>query len=102
MTAAIHLGDNYNDNVIAHQNTNFDALKKLFDITQKLSLDQKNDIKNVSTIEWQFTSWMRSLLLHAQALKFAKAKVRVYSDSVLRLGNMCRHPEAKDKCKDQL
>ena len=39
MVAAIHLGENYNEHLIAFRNTNFDALKTVFDITQKLILN---------------------------------------------------------------
>ena len=83
--------------LVAFRNTNFDVLKTLFDITQKLILNQKNEILNVSTIEWQFTSWMRSTLLHDKALKLAKAKVFVYSDTFLCPRKMHGHPEAKEK-----
>ena len=36
-------------------------------------------------------------LCHDQAIKWAKAKVHVYSDSVLCLGKMHRHSEASEK-----
>ena len=51
MKAAVHLGEDYNENLVAYRNTNFDALKTLFDITRKLILNQKHEILNVSTIE---------------------------------------------------
>ena len=54
MKAAVHLGQNYNDNLMTHRNTNFEELEMLFDITQKLILEQNHEILNVSTIEWQF------------------------------------------------
>ena len=60
MKAAIHLGENYKVNLFAYRNTNFDALKTWFDITQKLILDQNHEILNVTTIKWQSTPWMRS------------------------------------------
>ena len=53
------------------------ALETLFDITQKLVLNQKHEIKQVFTIEWQFTHWMRSTLLHDKVIKLSKAKVHV-------------------------
>ena len=100
MKAAIHLGQDYNDNLVAYRNTNCDALEMLFDITQILILNQKHEILNVSTIEWQSTLWMRSTLLHDNALKLANTKVHVYSDSVLCLEWMHGHPGAKEKWKD--
>ena len=36
MKETLHLGQNYNDDVIAHRNTNCEELKTLFTITQKL------------------------------------------------------------------
>ena len=47
MKAAIHLGENYNQHLEGYRNTNFDALKTLFDITQKLILNQNHEILNV-------------------------------------------------------
>ena len=102
MKAAVHLGENYNENLIAYRNTNFDALKTLFDITQKLIVDQKHEILNVSTIEWHCSPWTRFTLLHYKVLKWAKEKVHVNSDSVLCLGKMHGHPEAMVTWKDQL
>ena len=49
-----------------------------------------------------FTPWMRSTLLHDKVIKWAKAKVHVYSDPVLCLGKMQEHAEAKEKWQDQL
>ena len=102
MKAAIHLGENYNDHLFTDRNTNFEALKTLFDIMQELILNQKREIWHVSTIEWQFTPWMRSILLHDKVIKLSKAQVHVYSDSVLCLGKMHRHPEAMEKRREQL
>ena len=54
MKAPILLGEDYNDSLVTDRHTNFEALKTLFDITKKLILNQKHEIKHVSTIEWQF------------------------------------------------
>ena len=74
----------------------------LFDITQKLILDQDFEMLNVSTIEWTFSPWMRSTLLHDKDIEWAKAKVHVHSDSVLCLWKLQEHAEANEKWKDQL
>ena len=102
MKAALHLGEDDKDNLVFHRNTNFEALKTLFDMRQKLILNQKHEIKHVTTIEWQFAPWMRSTLLHDKVIKLSKAKVHVYSDSVVCLGRMHGHPAAKKKWQDQL
>ena len=102
MQAARHFGQHYNENLVFYRNTNFKELKTLFDITQRLILEQDLEILNVSTIKWTFTPWMRSTLLHDTVIKWAKAKVHVYSDSVLCLGEIYEHTEANAKWKDQL
>ena len=43
MKAVIHVGEDYNKNLVACGNTNFDALKTFFDIRQKLILNQKHE-----------------------------------------------------------
>ena len=94
-------GKNYNDNLFTYRNTNFEALKTLFDITQKLILNQKHEITHVSTMEWQFTSWMRSTLLLDKVVKLSKTLVHICSDSVLCLEKVHRHPDAMVKWKEQ-
>ena len=49
-----------------------------------------------------FSLWMRSTLCHDQVIKWAKATVHVYSDSVLCLGKMHSHSEANEKWRDQI
>ena len=49
--AVIHLGEKYKDNLVTNRNTDFEALKALFDITQKLLLEQKHEIKQMPTTE---------------------------------------------------
>ena len=71
--AAIHLEENYNENWFTCTNPNFEALKTLFDITQKLIL-KKHEIKHVSTIEWQFIHRMRSPLLHDKNNQVVRSK----------------------------
>ena len=100
--ASVHLGPSYNENLVAYRNTNFKELKTLFDTTQRLILEHAFEIPNVSTIEWKFTFWMRSTLLHDKVTKLAKAKVHVYSNSVLCLGKVHEHSEANAKWKDLL
>ena len=62
MKASVHLGPNYDEIGVAHKNTNFEELKTLLDITQRLTLDHAVEILNVSTIEWTFSPWMMSTL----------------------------------------
>ena len=86
MKSAIHLGLDYDQNLIVCQNTNFEGIKTLFDISLRLIAVNPFDILNLSTMMYDFSPWMRMTLCHDQAIRWAKAKVHVYSDSVLRLG----------------
>ena len=74
MEAAVHLGQNYTDNLEVHRNTNFEELQNLFDITQRLILHHQAEILNVSPIDWTAPSWTRSTLTHDQVLKWTKVK----------------------------
>ena len=91
MKAAMHLGPHYVENLEVYKNTNFEELQNLFDITPKLM--------NVTTIDWTSPSWTRSTLTQDQVITWTKAKVRVYSDSVLCLGKMSDHSEANRRWK---
>ena len=57
-------------------------------ITQKLTLEHSEEILNVRTIDSASHSWTISVLSHDQVIQWTKAKVRVYSDSVLCLERM--------------
>ena len=69
----------------------------LFDITLRVIVEQSLEILNVSTMIYTFSLWMRSTLCHGQVIKWAKARVHVYSDSVLCLGNAHDPSEANDQ-----
>ena len=96
--AAIHLGRNYVENLEVY----FEELQNLFDITQKLTLDHQAEILNVTPIDWTALSWARSTPSHDQVITWTKAKVRVYSDSVLRLVKMSDHSEANRRWENQV
>ena len=53
-------------------------------------------------LEYSSPSWMRSVLSHDQAIKWAKAKVCVYADSVLCVGQMKDSPGATERWKGQV
>ena len=87
MTAAIHVGPNYTENLEVYKNTNFEEIQNLFGITQKLILDHPEEILNVK---------------HDQVIKWTKAKVLVYSNSVLCLGKLSDHSEANQRWEGQV
>ena len=87
MKAVIHMRPDYTEILKVYKNTNFEELQNLFHITQKL-VRKPGESLNVRMIECASRSWTRSSLAHDQAIKWSKAKVQVYSDSVLCLGKM--------------
>ena len=68
MKASVRLGPSYNENLVACKNTDFKELRTLFDIAQKLILEQSVEILNISTMVGHFTPY------HDQVIKWAKAK----------------------------
>ena len=48
--------------------------------------EHSEEILNVECLEYASPSWTRSILADDQAVKWAKAKVCVYADSVLCIG----------------
>ena len=50
--AAIHLGPNYVEILEVFRNINFEELQNLFEITQKLLLDLRTEILNVTRTGW--------------------------------------------------
>ena len=70
-----------------YRNTNFEALKTLFDLTQKLILNQKHEIRHGSTIEWPFATWSEIYISYMK--KYSSCQKQRYmsiSDSVLLSG----------------
>ena len=102
MKAVIHLGPNYLANLEVYKNTNFEEIQSLFTITQKLTLEHSEEILNVRPIESASPSWTRSTLSHEQVIQWIKAKVRVYSDSVLCLGKMNESKDATTRWEGQV
>ena len=59
MKSATHPGLDYYQNLIACENTNFDAIKTLFDMSLKQIADNSFEILNLSTVMYDFSPWMR-------------------------------------------
>ena len=91
MKAAIHLGPDCLANLEVYKSTNFEEIQSSINITQKSILEHFGEIVSVSTIHSTSPSWTRSVLYHYQVIQWRKAKVLVYSDSVLCLGKMSIH-----------
>ena len=100
--AAINLGPNCLANPEVYKNTDFEEIQSLVNITQKLIWEHFEEILNVNTIESASPSWTRSVSSHDQVIRWTKAKVRVYSDSVLCLGMMNDSKDAITKWEGQV
>ena len=75
--SSLHLGPNYLAILDTYKNTNFEEIQNLFNITQKLILENSEENLNVHTIHSSSPPWTRSVLSHDQVLQWTKAKVLV-------------------------
>ena len=93
--AAVHLGQNYQENLRTTKNTDVENVKLLCEISLRLILDQSEEILGmISTTDWNTVPWMRTTLLNDRAVELSKAKVHVFSDSVLCLGRNNEYPRS--------
>ena len=68
-------------------------MKQMFDISEKLISEQSDEIYGMSTINWEHSSWKYlSLIGDEEVVSFSRAKVYVFSDSVLCLEKMSENP----------
>ena len=102
MRAAIHLGQNYTENVAVFKNVHVEEIKNLFSITKVLVLGHSDEILDVKVTNSKDPSWKKQKIYHPQVIKWTKAKVHVHSDSVLRLGELSALPDAAERWKGQL
>ena len=101
MNAATSMGKNFQDHQNSSINTTDLTLKKIFDITSKLVSEQ--DEINFDNIQWRRNSWKQlSLIGDETVINLQRAKVYVFSDSVLCLGRVNQHPKSNEAWKDRI
>ena len=85
MQAAIFLGKDYFENLHSVRNTDKRPIvQSLFEVTQKLVHEQKLGISGLTDLSWNKSSWKKLALADGEeSIKLMKAKVHVFSDSVL-------------------
>ena len=94
MNSATFMVKNFQDNQNSIVNTTDLTLKKMFDISAKL-VGEQDEISKVATIRWEKHSWKYlSLMGDETIINLQRAKVYVFSDSVLCLGKIHQHPNA--------
>ena len=95
MSSATFMVKNFQDNQNSIVNTTDLTLKKMFDISAKL-VGEQDEISNVDTIHWEKHSWKYlSLIDDETSINLQRAKVYVFSDSVLCLGKIHQHPNGQ-------
>ena len=83
-------------------NTTDLTLKKMFDISSKL-VGEQEEIFNVEKRHWEKHSWKRlSLIGDETVINLQRAKVYVFSDSVLCLGRVHPHPTSNEAWKERI
>ena len=75
----------------------------MFDISEKLTVEQSDEIYDVTPINWEDSSWKQlSLVSDEEVISLSHAKVYVFSDSVLCLGKMNQNPASNTVSEDKL
>ena len=75
----------------------------MFDISEKLTAEQSDDIYGVNTINWKNSSWKYlSLVGDEEVVSLSHAKAYVFSDSVLFFGKMSENPQSNTVWEDKL
>ena len=88
MESTVFMGKNFQDNQNSIVNTTDPTLKQMFDISTRLGSEQ-DEISGLETIGWENHSLKYlSLIGDERIINLQRAKVYVFSDSVLCLGKI--------------
>ena len=92
--ASVFMGKIYSDKLHSIKNTGENlTVKKMFEISEQLILEQSDEIFGVSLISWEDSPWRQlSLVNDEEVISLSHAKVCVFSDSVLCLGKVNQNP----------
>ena len=102
MNAATFTGKNFMDNQNSIKNSTDLTLKKMFDICAKL-VGEQDEISGLETIGWKNHPWKQlSLIGDETVVNLQRAKVYVFSDSVLCLGKVHQHPQSNEAWKKRI
>ena len=102
MESAVFTGKNCQDNQNSITKTTDLTLKKVSDISAKL-VGEQDEIFNVDKTHWEKHSWKNlSLIGDETVINLQRAKVYIFSDSVLCLGRVHRHPQSNEAWKDRI
>ena len=104
LQASVFMVKNYSENVRSIKNTgNNLTMQQMFDTSEKLISEQSDEIYGVNTINWEDSSWKHlSLFGDEEVISLSHAKVYVFSDSVLCLGEVNENPKSNIAWEDRL
>ena len=91
LQAAVHLGQDYTENLQSTKNELLKSVRQLFPTTKKL-IKEKAKIIGLSTIDWKQPLWRETSLLCDRAVHIAISRTCVFADSVLCLGSLSDKP----------
>ena len=78
-------------------------MKQMFDISEKLITEQSDEIYGMNVINGGDSAWKHlSLIGGEEVVSLSRAKVYVFSDSVLCLGKMSENPLSNIVWEDKL
>ena len=102
MNAATFMENNFSTIQSFVKNFEDVTLKQMFDVTAQLVNDHE-EIHGLEKIQWEKNSWKRlSLIGDETVVSLQRAKVYVFSDSVLCLGRILQHPESNEVWKNRI
>ena len=104
LQASVFKGKNYSEILHSIKNTGKDlTMKQMFDISEKLIPEQSDEIYGVNAINWGDSAWKHlSLIGGEEVVNLSRAKVYVFSDSVLCSGKMSEKPLSNVVWEDKL
>ena len=104
LEASVFMGKNYSEILHSIKNTGTDrTLKQMFDISEKLIVEQSVKVFGVSQISWEGSPWKQlSLVNDEEVISLSHAKFYVLSYSVLCLGKVNQNPQSNTVWEDKL
>ena len=104
LEASVFMGKNFSEILHSIKNTgNNLTMKQMFDISEKLPVGQSDETYGVTPINWEGSSWKQlSFVSDEEVISLSRAKVYVFSDSVLCLGKMNQNPQSNTVWEDKL
>ena len=102
LNAATFMGKNFSTIQSVVKNHESLTLKQMFDATAQL-VNNQEEINCLDKVLWGKNSWTRLSLIDDEiVINLQRTKVYVFSDSVLYLGKVLKHPESNEAWKNRV